>query len=356
MSRFPVIQLEGTPYDRGLQYGNQASEQIRRNIDIYFDLFAFHANLNKAEVFEIAELYTEIIATEYPEIYEEINGIAEGSNTKLLEIVSINSRMELLATSPNRNSECTDFAILPRATQNNIMLLGQNWDWFNVTNGLSLLLRIKQYNKPTIITLVEAGHVAKMGLNSHGIGLCVSWLGTGIRQTGIPFIIICRKILESNHISEALNIVLTASRGTSANYMIASSDGFAIDIETTVSDVDFIEPKEGILVHTNHYLSPKLKPFDTGIKKRNGDSLFRKQRTENLLEQALGRITLETVESIQKDTIGSPYSICTSPAAEEHRLAQWNTMSGIIMDLSNMIMYLTNGNPRKNNSYEVTCS
>ena len=62
-----------------------------------------------------------------------------------------------------------------------------------------MLLQINQKNGPDILTLVEAGQLARMGMNSCGIGFCNNFIqcacdGTGMEK-GIPTTIIRRKAL-----------------------------------------------------------------------------------------------------------------------------------------------------------------
>lgn len=78
-----------------------------------------------------------------------------------------------------RAGECTALAATPEATASGQTLLGQNWDWMPKLDGHTVLLKIRQHDKPTVLTYTEAGIVAKIGMNTAGLGLCVNLFVTG---------------------------------------------------------------------------------------------------------------------------------------------------------------------------------
>ena len=340
---FPTIDIQGDPFDCGKQYGNAAKQLIADNICIYKELIEFHANLSFADAIEQASRFIPYVSENHPDFMEEIKGIAEGSLTSVDEIMLLNARTELLSHTPSK--ECTSMSFLPFVCEDQTIWLAQNWDWYETTKGLSVILRIKQAGKPRIVTLVEAGQIGKIGFNDLGIGLCVNWLDSGVSGLGTPFILLCRAILNSRNIVDAINELYKCKRASSANFMLCHKDGFAIDFETTPYDIDFIEPKDGYIVHTNHFLSERLRKDDKGIANKGGDSLIRKQVAETIIRKNLENITISTIKDIQQNLVCTPYSVCTLPNQEDHKLDQWTTMSSIIMNLSKLELAITYGNP-----------
>jgi isopenicillin-N N-acyltransferase like protein len=347
----PIIKVAGSPYECGRQYGKEVSQLIKKNIAVYARLFQFHTKLDRTSAITKAEEYIPVINNYDEDIMSEIRGIADGSGTSLGEIVMLNTRMELLSKAPIH--ECTSMAVVPPASRDNHIWLAQNWDWLQVTKGLSILLKVKQQGKPEVTMLVEAGHVGKMGFNETGLGLCVNWLGADKQKIGVPFIVLCRAILNSEQIIDATNALYRCERAVAGNFMLGHKSGFAIDFETTSDDIDFIEPSNGILVHSNHFISARLRLIDNGLKNRGGDSLVRRQLAEKFLTQELGNIDKELLVKIQRDESCGPYSICTTPAEDEPELARWSTLAGVIMNLSLLEMYIAYGTPSETNYLKI---
>ncbi len=79
------------------------------------------------------------------------------------------------------------------------------------------------------MTVVEAGLLAKTGMNSSGIGLATNALVTE-RDEGDsrdPYHMVLRAMLDAENMSDALAVVQQGFRSSSANYLVASDDGVA---------------------------------------------------------------------------------------------------------------------------------
>ena len=344
------ITVKGDAFECGRMYGKLTADLIHKNIKMYLLLFEFHSGLDKKRALYIAKSYEKIIQDHDENIYKEMVGIAEGANVSFDEILLLNTRTELLSNVTM--GECTSFAIQPKATSDNSLWLCQNWDWFNLTNGLSVLLKICQSGKPEITMFVEAGHVGKMGFNNYGIGLCVNKLHHKTQGIGIPFIVLCRAILNCDQLSDAINEIYRYPIATSGNFLIVNKNGIVVDFEVTHDDVDFIEPQRGIIVHTNRFESLRLRQFDKGVRSNGGDSIVRKQFVFNVLDEKNGHIDLNLIKSIQRDRSNGFNSICMSSNESNPEQARWITQAGIIMNFTSKKLYITFGQPI-NNEYEV---
>ncbi|HEX3723383.1 MAG TPA: hypothetical protein VHV31_11355, partial [Nitrolancea sp.] len=73
---FPVIQVSGSPYERGHQHGSLARERVARSIEIYREAFAESASLDWPEVLDQAANFAGLIRDFDANIFTEMNGIA----------------------------------------------------------------------------------------------------------------------------------------------------------------------------------------------------------------------------------------------------------------------------------------
>ncbi len=160
-----------------MKYGKAAKKQIRYNVDYYINLWGRICDMTEREVLKKASSTAEPIKKYDAGIYEEIEGIAEGSGSKLEEILALNTRYELLFSQVKLAPDgCTALAALPDATTVGHTLLAQNWDYRPGIKDGCVTLEVKQEGKPSILLHAEAGTVGHKGVNSHGLGIVVNAL------------------------------------------------------------------------------------------------------------------------------------------------------------------------------------
>ena len=113
---------------------------------------------------------------------EEMRGIAEGAGVDDADVLAINVRTEVMfaakarAGGPSRLGECSAFAVTPARSADGHTLIGQNWDWLLHSADTVVVLEAEQPDRPDFVTVVEAGLLAKTGMNSSGIGLVTNAL------------------------------------------------------------------------------------------------------------------------------------------------------------------------------------
>ena len=284
---FPHIRVTGSPYERGRQYGQQAAEYIRRNIEVYQGLFSHYIGWNWEQATEHALIYEEIIGEYRSHFLDEMRGIAEGAGVAYKDILALNVRTEIRNAGIARTApkECTAFVVLPPRAKDAHTLIGQNWDWVPPVAKTIIVLEVESDNSPNFVTVVEAGMLAKTGMNAAGIGLTTNALNSDLEkgEGGVPYHIVLRAILESENFSEAIGAIISHPRASSANYLVAHREGESFNAETAPGNfsqayIDF--PKGDVYAHTNHYLSREIDFKDLGPW-RGADTLVRHQRMTN---------------------------------------------------------------------------
>src|SRR6266700_2322725 len=131
---------------------------------------------------------------------------------------------------------CSALAYAPPLGQSGSTLLGQNWDWLLHAAQTLVVLEARPDDGPDFVTVVEAGLLAKAGMNAAGLGLVTNAL-----------------------VTEAVKVLSAGPRSSSANYLIAHASGAALDIEAAPGDFTRLYPlfpEDGVLAHTNHFLAP----------------------------------------------------------------------------------------------------
>lgn len=347
MTEFQEIELEGGAYERGRQYGARVSGAIRKNVEAYLRLIEFHAGLNHDAALAAARRFGPVVGAHAPDLLLEMRGIADGAGCDLVDVLLLNARSELMGSlSRACTGECTALAAAPEVTEQGKVLLGQNWDWYTAVEPQAVLLLIRQPGQPDILTLAEAGQVAKIGLNSAGLGVGLNFLDHAHRSQGLPVHIILRQMLGCANLGEAIHAALSVPRGGAANIPLAHAEGEILDLELTATDADFLYADSGWLVHANHYESPRLRSGDTGLA-TSMSTLARAARARRLLSVAAarGRVSVDTFRFILRDHAHGAYAICRHADPSEQPLQQTATRASVIMDLCARTLYLAPGQP-----------
>jgi isopenicillin-N N-acyltransferase-like protein len=358
MQGFPHVRVEGGPRERGTAYGQQAAARIARSIEAYGEVFRAYAAWDWGRVREEAARYEAPIAARFPAYLEEIRGIASGAGTDPIDILAINVRTEVMFAAKARAAEavgrpdipgCSAFCVLPAASPDGHTLVGQNWDWLLHCFDTVVVLEARQEEGPDFVTVVEAGLLAKTGMNSSGIGLVTNALVTDLDrgEPGLPYHVLLRAILDAETLSDAYAVLQSGFRSSSANYLVAHRDGLAVDVEAAPGDfsrLHLLFPEDGVLLHTNHFLSPRFDGKDVSLWVMP-DSPFRLERLREAVARAGGPIGLEVLRRVLADHANHPLGVCCHPDPRLTPLDQGATVASILMDLDARRMWVADGHP-----------
>lgn len=346
----------------GLQHGRQARDKIRHNLNVYFRRFKNETLLPRDRVLERAAKYLEVIKKTNPRYAQSMKGVAEASETSLLEVTALNVRYELMYSQfskiglkPLAKADgCTAFAALPAAAKNSHLIMGQNWDWIPEVEGL--FLKVRNNQGPDVLCFTEAGVVGgKIGLNSEGLGLLINGIVSSKddwSRLKKPFHVRCWEALHSKTLEQASSIITGGERSCSANFVLgqqrSKEDGEVIDIESAPEATCRLNPSRGAIAHTNHFSDPRVLGVDQVLDDERISTLHRFERIQQLLDSRVrGSKQLDTglAQSLLRDHDGSPESVCrhANPGFPEDE--RYETVVSVVMDLYAKTLWATMGNP-----------
>lgn len=358
---YPVVRVEGDARMRGRQYGALVRERVHRSIDAYRAVFAHYATWDWSTVRAEAQQFQDPIKAFGPQYLDELTGIAEGAEVDLVDILAINVRTEIMfaamaraaGASLPRVAECSAFA---HVTGDGQVLVGQNWDWLPHAFDTTIVLEAAPETGPRFVTVVEAGLLAKFGMNSAGLGLVTNALVSArdLGEPGVPYHVLLRAVLDANTATEALTTLQRDVRSASANYLITHASGLALDVEAAPGDFSslfLLQPDDdGNLVHTNHFLSPQAPAGDVSLWVMP-DSPFRLQRLQRAMRTSADP---QDYERMLIDHAGHPYGVCCHPDLDLPEPDQGATVASAIMDLSQRTLRLASGLPCQS-PFETLC-
>lgn len=354
--RYPRVRIAGAPFERGCRYGREARDRIRASLAAYAEVFGAYAGWEWRRATKEARRFGPAIADFDERYLEEMRGLAEGAGVGFDDILALNVRTEIMYAAKAREAEreamrridgCTSFAVLPSRSRGGHTLIGQNWDWLLHSFDTVIVLEVQQDDRPDFVTVVEAGLLAKTGMNSSGIGLATNALATenDRGEPGVPYHVLLRALLDAETMSDALATLQRRPRSSSANYLLAHEDGLALDVEAAPGDFSrlfLLYPERGLLLHTNHFRSSAFDGKDVS-RWAMPDSPIRLARLEDTLTREA--LSVETFEELLADHANFPNGICCHA---DERLAPHErgaTVASLIMDLDARTLWLSEGPP-----------
>jgi len=349
--KIKVIEVSGSPYEMGFQYG-AACQEIRRALDINYQVFGGPEAVKK-----LAEKYVPLYlsaAQEYaPEIVDEMKGIADGVKLEFQDIFFLNITYEI-SVPPVMG--CTSFAIAGGAASNGEVIAGQNFDYLNLWEGILVLLKMKPAGGPHILAVAPPGSLGLIGLNSAGISVNLNLLRNKDSLTPrgeVPSHMILRKVLTSENIGEAIGTIASARRRSAKNYLLASHQGDIADVEVTADDIDIHFAERGILTHANAFKTGRFRSADLAPV-LSPDAYIRCQRLFQLMENHYGRLSVDVMKQLLQDHNNCPNSICRHPNPK-NPLPMGRMMKTLISLISypeERKAYIALGNPCENEYQE----
>jgi isopenicillin-N N-acyltransferase like protein len=364
---YPRVKVKGNPRERGRSYGEQARHRIAVTQAGYEKAFRELAGIGWSQAAEAALQFTEPVERHAPQVMEELRGIAEGAGMSLGDILAMNARTEVIWAATARQAdaqraslahECTALALLSSRTASGLPLAAQSWDWLVHCFDSAVVLEVEQPGElPNFVTAVEAGLLAKVSLNSAGITVLTNALVTSADRgaPGIPFHVMLRLLADCQTVTDALRLVQTLPRSSSANYMIVSGDDAAVNIEAAPGDytqVSWQLPQAGVLAHTNHFLDLPHGISDVSAYAMP-DSIVRLSRATAVLSADGALWDVDRLVELLEDHADWPNSICCHPDPRDEGPMQWATVLAVATSPAERRFWLASGNPCTSRFEEV---
>ncbi len=233
MSLARHVSREATAGDRGRAFGVAQRDAIACTVGTYRRML---------DGVDLRAAGTAVAPVLEPHHVEELEGMAAGAGQDLLELIAINARTELLA-----GAECSVVGKLGGE-------LAQTWDWHPDLASACVVWTVPG----AFTTVTEAGILAKLGLNEHGVAVALNLLTSPAdgELGGVPIHVLLRQILErAESVAEALELLCGAATTASSAVTVADPHALAC-VELSPEGPTVIRPgADGWLVHTNHFLT-----------------------------------------------------------------------------------------------------
>lgn len=340
-----VVYVHGTPYEQGRQLGAAAADLIAENVRAASALVP--ADVDLAAYATMTRRNEAWAAREYPELFEELHGLAEGSGLAYEDLLHLNLNTDVAyAKAYAMVFDCTQVLVSGSATVDGKTYLAKTRD---LSRGpvRQLLVHREFEDGSSRNEIQSAGQLTlPVGVNSYGVAVGTSgqWskrvvvdLARGDAAWHIPNL---QPVLRcARSAAEALEMVRNQPRVAGMNMTLADTHS-AYALEITSDQVEVFEPEDGVLVRTNHYLSPALSELAPTHDENRG-TFDRYQRAWQIVSDRRGQISVHDLIRLMSDHAEPPaQSICRHGTDGEGR-----TYVGMVACPQDRSLWAMLGNP-----------
>lgn len=356
---FVHVQARGSHRELGRAVGEAARRQVHASVDFFRENFPAMTDdrLTFAEAERQAVAYGEQARRWLPGLVEELEGLAEGAGLPFARLLVLNCGEEftsrepvgggrpLAPGSPRSGDHCTAVAVSAGGRH----VVGHNMDWYVIDAVNNVLFDLTGPDGTRVMGLAGAPYLLMLGMNSHGVGNVSNSLPSNDNRIGVPNAFVRRATLEARTLEEARERGLIAARARGTNQFFADTSGRLWDVESSASAHAFMDhTAAGFMAHTNHYVSPAMKPY---AGEEHEESARRLSIAEQLLQAGVGRgdDPVDLVARVLRCHDPAPLeAICGHPNEDEPLADQGMTVGSLICDLDERRLYACAGPPCEN--------
>lgn len=344
-----LITLKGSYYEIGKGWGAAFKGKMEKVVQIELGIIANFYGVPVDTIVASGKKYLPIAKSYDPDFMEVLKGFAEGAGIDFNTLFAIRTALELLFFTGQPSGMCTSLAVTGSATHNGETIIGQNIDWHPQLP--LVMLQIEWPNGVKQLSLSMAGiweYSLSYPSSSSPYGVAATLTATPDttpETPKVPISIMMNKASRQLSLEDAM-AVFKGNKMNLASFLLANGKGVVRGIELGLNSFEMLEPKRGMLVHANHYISERFKPHDIFLQ-HVPDSPLRYARVQHLLEQDYGDITFEHIMKYFSDHSNFPKGICAHVDPESH-LPPSETVASVIMLPKQKVMYVAIGSPCEN--------
>lgn len=359
-----TVTFEGSGYELGLQHGkalqseiadiikawkDNTTEALDKDADVVLDDFYEYAN------------FDDYIKEWTPDLYAEVQGIAEGSGQEFNDVFILNLLDEFWVYVNDlynqENHHCSAMGV--PATKDHPGYVSQNMDLEDYTDGFQVLMRLKKTeDSPEQLVLTYPGLIGLNGINENGLGVVVNTLmQLKASSTGLPVAFVVRRLINSKDKADMLDFIKNVKHASGQNYILGIHDEI-YDFEASTDKVVRFNPENenGSVYHTNHPIvnddvKPWFQKYNPDVaeetKPKDFNSYHRLQAVENRIANTGSineNVIMETLRS--KDDAENP--VCRSNSTDGGGF----TFASIVMKMAEEPFILLTAGPPDESDYQ----
>ena len=258
---FPEINYkEGDSFlNWGRSHGEEFKVAIKELVEIRRELMLQKNPRLISHLTRLAHEQFDVTKDFCPEICEELNGIAQGSDLTVEDIVILNNYTDF------RDIQLPEEGCSTIHKKNEkVNVVGQTWDMHSSAKDYACVIKAPtQEHIPASISFSLVGCVGMMGVNSNKLFTGVNNINTTNAKVGLIWPALVRKCLMAIDLDELRTILTTSPVTSGHNYIIADfNKGEHWEISPGIIEKVLDSEIDNHIFHTNHCLGPQTKEVE----------------------------------------------------------------------------------------------
>lgn len=363
------VQLQGSFYEMGIQYGKECKSKIRKfakgayimaslskkpgsqpfNPNLWYIIpTLFSYKKEKIRWQNLALNYENEIAKYHPNAIDFMKGIAHGATIPYIDILSLNVATENIIT-------CSIWGANGKSTSTGEPFIAMNADEETASQNFEVFLDINpnvgfKYKVTSLVGWTGYNH----GMNETGLSIGSTLLWTkpaSKRENRPPMLILMKALNECSSVLEVKSLFESVpNHDLGTVFFVADADNL-LRIECTPEKKSYTIVRNGSLGNTNLFMSDELKEYDgSSLLKQTLNAHIRKLRMNDLLQKFEGKIDEKAMMKIacdhgKKGTDSYHKSICQHPKGLKYN---YKTLVSYIAKPREKCFWIFEGNPCKN--------
>ena len=303
---FPIINycrdksvlLNGQTHGESYRSAIHELASIRKNL-----MIERNPGLKGKTLSDLAHEQWEINLKFYPQLSAELEGIRQGSNTSIEDLVILNNYTDFRDIQVGEQEGCSTVFVRNKQLQ----LCGQTWDMHS--SAMRFVCVIHVPGQMVLFSLV--GCVGMMGYHSSGRMVGVNNLNSTDARSGVIWPALVRATLGESELATMRDHLCKAQVTSAHSYLLA--DRYQAEmwevlpsLSRCTGRVDIGE-SQGSFFHTNHCLNKEVQQLEVKV----GNASTTRDRYA-LLDKKIANVSdLKDMEDLLCDHEGYPRSICS---------------------------------------------
>ena len=350
MSAIRIVHAAGDPYRRGVTIGRALADGHARAVE-FTRRYTRRHGLADADLEPLLAPYLAAATDAVPGLVAHLEGLAEGSGLRFIDVFAVNAFEELYAVlelsvpppagvriapapPPTPVERCTDFVVHTPSGP----ILAHNEQWYAGDDGGIVVIVERPDSDDEVATVapVAEGSLPLVGMNARGGALGLMSLSGADERPGVPRALLGRDGIGAIDRADALRRATRPNRAGGYTYAYAFRGGDAFMLEVTATRKGLVDGA----THANHALDPAVSELAAAP---SDGSLSRQARAVSLITGNHPQ-TAQDLMCMLGDHGAEGQDICVHPEpaeGEEGSAIQF----AMVCDVEAGVMWLAPGQP-----------
>lgn len=326
--------LQGNHYELGNHYGNLLYKK-----GVQFDGF-FKLEEEQLRYGLESEAICKAV---YPEITEEIRGMADGLRISYDTFAAFLLNLGVFGESYG----CTCFCFQVGEE----IIFARNHDMFTQFKSTTESCLYRPTSGYTFIGQGDALIGKEDGVNEHGLAVGMTFVASGKTKPGLNFLMIVRYLLEkARNVQEAIHLLQELPLSTAQNIILADRSGDMAVVECCAQSIVTRRPKpyQCFIIATNQFIDTRMIALD----ERPEPNWYSTQTRYHTVQHSLTEQLAQAQDPLQlaQDILSGKCGFVCQYGKE----LQFDTLWSFVIKLSDLTIFRAEGNPKKTKYHEDT--